>query len=176
MCAYTKQDDKIELKDHIPTVLDTYSALLQVGDRDIALEVFDTAGQEDFAHIRKAVYPGTDIFIMCYSCVNRGSLDNIESFWYTETKKVLPKVAVVLAGNKVDLKESQPKLYVKHELADETRMKIGARAHVQCSARDEALGISKEGQVEKIFKYAIKFGLQLKRKPEDPTKCACSLL
>ena len=71
--------------------MDTYTAALKVGDKDVNLEIFDTAGQEDFKHIRQAVYPSTDVFILCYDCVSRGSLDNTETFWYPEMKSVKPK-------------------------------------------------------------------------------------
>ena len=33
---------------------------LKIGNNRVPLEVYDTAGQEDFAQIRMLVYPGTD--------------------------------------------------------------------------------------------------------------------
>lgn len=173
LCAYTEKDIQLQTDDYIPTVLDTYSAALKVGERDVALEIFDTAGQEDFAHIRKAVYPSTDVFILCYSVVNRASLDNIEKFWSIETKLVKPKAPAILAGNKLDLKDVKPHLYCTPEIAEETRLKIDAQAQVQCSAKEEALRIRNDGMVDKIFKFAIKFGLQINRKKKG---CCCSCL
>ena len=39
----------------------------------------DTAGQEDYERLRPLSYPGSDIFLVCFSVVNRESFANAQS-------------------------------------------------------------------------------------------------
>lgn len=54
--AYTRK--KFDER-YIPTVLDTYLGEIKVRDTRLSLEIYDTAGQEDFEQVRTLVYPGT---------------------------------------------------------------------------------------------------------------------
>ena len=56
--AYTK---KLYGDKYIPSVME-YQPLptVQLDGRRVSLEIYDTAGQEDFVQIRSLVYPGTD--------------------------------------------------------------------------------------------------------------------
>lgn len=111
---------------------------------------------------------------MCYNVVARGSLDNVENFWSPETRREIPKVPIILAGNKLDLKSKHLKTYVREEEGEETRLKINAQAHVQCSAKQEILNETNDQLVDKIFKFAIKFGLEIGRKRR--ALCHCTVL
>ena len=43
----------------------------------IKLNLFDTAGQEEYDRLRPLAYVDTDIFLLCFSVVNLESLENI---------------------------------------------------------------------------------------------------
>jgi len=45
---------------YIPTVMDNYAVTVFAKGKRVTLEVWDTAGQEDFAAIRELSYPNTD--------------------------------------------------------------------------------------------------------------------
>lgn len=66
---------------------------------------------------------------------------------------------IILVGNKLDLRVENPEEYVDMDEAQAMMDKLGAKAQFQCSARDEALRVSKKKNVERVFKAAIKFGL-----------------
>lgn len=55
--AYSKKKFN---ENYDPTVLETFVAKARVGEFEVDFEIYDTAGQEDFADIRRLVYPGTD--------------------------------------------------------------------------------------------------------------------
>jgi GTPase SAR1 family protein len=48
-----------------------------VDPRPVQLGLWDTAGQEDYDKLRPLSYPGTDLFFILFSTVNRTSYDNV---------------------------------------------------------------------------------------------------
>lgn len=165
-------------------VLETVYAKVKLSGKMVSLEIYDTAGQEDFSEIRSLVYPGTDVFIMCYSCVVPRSLENIKVFWLPETQlSQQQKAEFLLVGNKLDL-VAQANQYeiVDMNRGDEVVKQQGGRGHFQCSAKEESKNEDKEGTVQTIFKKALLEGLKAKRDrnrpPEidEPWCCFCTLL
>lgn len=70
-------------------VVDNFEIVMGLGDnRQLKLTVMDTAGQEDFKHIRTIAAKGADVCILCYSCDNLNSLDNAKSTWVPEIKSI----------------------------------------------------------------------------------------
>ena len=45
----------------------------------VTLNLWDTAGQEEYARLRTLSYPGTDVFIICFSLVSPASLENVRN-------------------------------------------------------------------------------------------------
>eukprot|EP01027_Heterolobosea_sp_BB2_P016336 GEZU01023273.1.p3 GENE.GEZU01023273.1~~GEZU01023273.1.p3 ORF type:complete len:103 (+),score=16.37 GEZU01023273.1:403-711(+) len=63
--------------DYIPTVFENYSANVMVDGQTINLGLWDTAGQEEFDKLRPLSYPGTHVFLLCFSVVDRDSVANV---------------------------------------------------------------------------------------------------
>jgi Ras-related C3 botulinum toxin substrate 1 len=61
------------------TVFDNYSTDVVVDERRVSLQLWDTAGQEDYDHLRPLSYPQTSVFIVCFSLVDPQSLENVET-------------------------------------------------------------------------------------------------
>ena len=65
-----------------PTISEDYFVRLRLSDRQaFNLHVVDTAGQEGYENLRQVAYPGSDVFILCFSCVRPQSFDNVVSVW-----------------------------------------------------------------------------------------------
>ena len=68
---------------------DNYSANVTIFNNNeqhqINLGLWDTAGQEDYDRLRPLSYPGTDIFLLCFSVDNVHSYENVKTkvFWYS---------------------------------------------------------------------------------------------
>ena len=56
--------------------------------------VFDTAGQEEYDKLRPMAYTDTDVFIVCFSMVDRDSLENILNKWAPEVSYRLQVLSI----------------------------------------------------------------------------------
>ncbi|VDO83055.1 unnamed protein product [Heligmosomoides polygyrus] len=56
------------------TVFDNWSISVEIEHRNYTVNLFDTAGQEDYVHMRCLSYPNTDVFLLCFSLVDPKSL------------------------------------------------------------------------------------------------------
>ena len=90
-----------------PTVFDNYTMDVQLDEKDVKLGIWDTAGQEDYNRIRPLSYPGTHIFVMCFSVVSPTSFANVKSKWVPEVAHHCPGVPLLLVGTKYDLIDDQ---------------------------------------------------------------------
>ncbi len=58
-------------------VFDNFAVQIKVGGEDFVFTLVDTAGQEGFDELRGLTYPGTDVFIICFSVVSSDSFSNV---------------------------------------------------------------------------------------------------
>jgi Ras-related C3 botulinum toxin substrate 1 len=129
--------------EYIPTVFDNYTASVIVDGRPVNLQLWDTAGQEDYDRLRPLSYPQTDVFLICFSLVNPPSFDNVKSKWEPEISHHAPNVPIILVGTKFDLKEDPDTVAslrqkqmepVGYEKAIEYARAINAVKYLECSA------------------------------------------
>jgi small GTP-binding protein len=79
------------------------SAVLNIGDRKVKLQIWDTAGQERFRAISKAYYRNAVGVILVYDLTDRKSFDELPS-WLNDIRTLCDANAVIqLIGNKSDL-------------------------------------------------------------------------
>ncbi|OQR73627.1 cell division control protein 42-like [Tropilaelaps mercedesae] len=141
---------------------DNYSGNHQLAQGVVNVHLWDTAGQEDYERLRPLSYPGTDVFILCFSVTSKSSHDNIIHKWHPEIRHHCRGVPFVLVGTKADLRRPdlhrsteslnlqrpQSGDFVSKRTAKRTARKLGARCYLECS--------SKELQgVHEVFETAI---------------------
>ena len=129
--------------EYIPTVFDNYSANVMVDAKPINLGLWDSAGREDYDRLRPLSYPGTDIFLLCFSVVTPSAYDNIRTKWYPEITYHAPNVPYLVVGTKTDLRDDKETVsrLAERKLQPMTRAQgeklakdIGAVKYVECSA------------------------------------------
>jgi Ras-related C3 botulinum toxin substrate 1 len=129
---------------YVPTVFDNFNAQIPIDGNNLTLGLWDTAGQEDYDRLRPLSYPGTGVFILCFSVVSRGSFENIKAKWYPEVNHHCPGVAIILCGTKIDMKEDKRTLQeleaenqkpVSLMEGEQLKRSIGAVKYVECSAK-----------------------------------------
>ncbi|XP_057373040.1 ras-related C3 botulinum toxin substrate 1-like isoform X2 [Daphnia carinata] len=125
-----------------------------------ALNIWDTAGQEDFDRLRMLSYPNTDVFVVCYAVNCRNSFTNLTAKWIPEITKHYPNAPFIVVGTKVDVRhasESEEDI-ISYRNGCHTAKQIGATYFVECSALNGT-------NVIEIFTKAAETALGLRRKP-----------
>lgn len=163
-------------QDYIPTVFDNYSttiALPDPGNPDSEAQVFklnlwDTAGQEEYDRLRPLSYPQTDIFLICFSVNEPNSFENVYDKWFPEIKHNTNfenlslyhqsgKLPILLVGTKSDLRDDDHERdrlqesnsdFVSPQQINELVSKLGLMGYVECSAATQA-------GVREVFEKAV---------------------
>jgi Ras-related C3 botulinum toxin substrate 1 len=149
------------------------STAVQFEDEQINLQLWDTAGHEDYKKLRSLSYPQTDVFVAVFSLICPRSLEHVRSMWVPEIQEHCPNTPFILVGTMSDLRDSFP--YIADEYrsqgmeriptskGEEMMKAIGARAYVECSARWLY-------RLKEVFETAIKVVLH------PPTRIAPDLM
>ena len=90
---------------------------------DYLVQVWDTAGQENFRSVTRAYYKASAVGMVVYDITSEESFDHIQE-WIKDCKDLAPKtVQLVLVGNKSDLEENRVITTQRgEELAKENKM------------------------------------------------------
>ena len=76
---------------------------ITIKDRNIRIQIWDTAGQEAFRSITRSYYKNSTCAFIVYDITSRKTFDNI-IIWLKECKDMCYKdILIVLIGNKSDL-------------------------------------------------------------------------
>ena len=125
-CFLLRYCDKSFQEAHLSTIGLDYrlkSMTLQ-NDKNIKLQIWDTAGQDRFRAITKNYYKGANGIILIYDVTNKQSYENVKN-WLTQIKEeATPNVIIYLAGNKIDVEEEQRVITTEdgQKIADEYKL------------------------------------------------------
>lgn len=161
LLSYTRD---IFVDEYEPTVFDNHSALIMVDNVPINLMLWDTAGQEEYGKLRNLSYPDTDVFLVCFSVVNKNSYDNIGMFWIPEIKTFCPHTPIILCGTKIDLREDtflHDRTFKYDTDGQSIQILNSTYKYVECSA------LTKRG-VNQVFNECVR--VYLMSIPEDKRK------
>ena len=88
---------------------------IQINDKIYRIQIWDTAGQENFRSITRAYYKNSVCACVVYDITKRSTFDNVKN-WVEDCKKQTPKsVFLVLIGNKSDLENERKISYEEGE-------------------------------------------------------------
>ena len=93
--------------DYTPTIYNTIEKEVIIDNMKVELEVVDTIGCEEYRDIRHALYPGTDLFIICYSVNSRISFERVGLYWINEIIYTSPGTSYIIVGTKIDLRDDK---------------------------------------------------------------------
>ncbi|OHT04309.1 Cdc42 like protein [Tritrichomonas foetus] len=159
--------------DYVPTVFENYKAKVKINNVEHTVLLWDTAGQEELLNIRVLSYANTDVFLMCFSVVDRATYENVKEKWIPEvianTKGKKPPVFIIV-GTKTDLRESTPQDQVLSvEDGKELASQVNAVQYVECSAL-------KNNGVKEVFDAAFVEAINHSSKSKDESSDGCCLI
>ena len=98
-----------DLKDQniLPTIGSAFEKFeITCGDKTVNLNVWDTAGQEEYHSFVPLFTRDSSLIVLVFSLNNKQSFDNIDIYWYKLlSEKLELKCPFVLVGNKTDLEQ-----------------------------------------------------------------------
>ena len=134
--------------DYVPTIFDNYGTQVTVTDgttRRVNLNLWDTAGQEEYDRLRPLAYPGTDVFLIVCAVDNPDSFESAENKWIHEAMHYRPGTPVILVGSKTDLRTNEDTIRrltakgqhpVTYKEGTVLAKNIGAQDYLECSAKE----------------------------------------
>ncbi|CAF1305448.1 unnamed protein product [Rotaria magnacalcarata] len=128
-----------------PTVFDNFACVMHRNSAtSYNLELFDTAGQEEWEQLRRMMYANTDVFLVCYSCMQPSSFDNVEKKWMPDVRSHDPSSLVILVSLCIDLRtnnnsvNAQPDLIstpvVTSRQGADLAKRLKCNAFIECSS------------------------------------------
>ena len=118
---------------------------IDLDDRLIKLQIWDTAGHEKFRTITTSYYKSAHAIIILYDITQKSSFDHIRN-WITEIDKFGKQgVLKVIVGNKLDLENNRK---ISKEDAENLALKYGVKLW-EVSAKDNT-------NIEEMFVDTIK--------------------
>ena len=106
-CFLLRYCDKTFEDAHLMTVGLDYrlKSMVLKNEKNVKLQIWDTAGQDRFRAITKNYYKGANGIILIYDVTNFQSYENVKN-WIAQIKESASQnVIVYLVGNKIDVKE-----------------------------------------------------------------------
>eukprot|EP01127_Copromyxa_protea_P021082 TRINITY_DN715_c0_g1_i1.p2 TRINITY_DN715_c0_g1~~TRINITY_DN715_c0_g1_i1.p2 ORF type:complete len:196 (+),score=51.19 TRINITY_DN715_c0_g1_i1:1416-2003(+) len=102
------------VEDYDPTLEDSYRKPITLDGEPAILDIFDTAGQEDFAAVRDSYMRTGDGFLCVYSVTLQASFDEaVNLHEHILRVKDAEEVPFVLVGNKCDLEDAREVTFEK---------------------------------------------------------------
>ena len=166
-CFLLRYCDKTFQDAHLSTIGLDYrvKTMTLKNNKNIKLQIWDTAGQDRFRAITKNYYKGANGIILIYDVTNLQTYENVKN-WITQIREETnPNVVIYLAGNKIDIPEEERAVKTEEgkEIADEYKLQFK-----ETSAKD-GINVNEVFQelVEKIDEVNSKLEVS---KPEPKNK------
>eukprot|EP00927_Polykrikos_kofoidii_P081385 TRINITY_DN7869_c1_g1_i1.p1 TRINITY_DN7869_c1_g1~~TRINITY_DN7869_c1_g1_i1.p1 ORF type:complete len:236 (+),score=57.05 TRINITY_DN7869_c1_g1_i1:99-710(+) len=142
---------------YTPRTLSTYALTLFrhthiEGDKEYAIDFWDTAGQEQFNSLHASYYFQANACVLAFDVTRKITYKNMEK-WYKEMRQHCSDIPVICVANKVDVDKDIAKK--KFNFPAQNNMPF-----YFVSASDGT-------NVVKVFKEAIKLAIKHKEEPAD---------
>lgn len=137
--------------EYIQTIFDNYVAKVAVNNQYIQLNLWDTAGKDDYDRLRPISYPQTDVFIILYSVDSPLSMERVRTKFVPEIRDYCRNAPFILVASKIDLRGDNHETIPSLE-GVKLAKSMGAVKYIECSA------LTGEG-VQGVFDQVIRAGL-----------------
>ena len=103
-CLLLQFTDKRFRHDHDLTIgVEFGSRMLSMDQKDIKLQIWDTAGQESFRSITRSYYRGAAGALLVYDITRRDTFSHLSNWLQDARENGNPDMVITLVGNKTDM-------------------------------------------------------------------------
>lgn len=153
----SKLMERFLLEDYNPRALSTFALTLFrynycESERDVAVDFWDTAGQEQFNKLHASYYYQANACILGFDVTRKVTYKNLQ-VWYQELRRYCPDIPVILVGNKIDADPGMAKK--KFNFATEHNLPF------------YFVSAAEGTNVVRVFSEAIKLAVKNKEEPPD---------
>jgi len=147
------------IEEYDPTLEDSYRKQVRIEGEECILDIFDTAGQDDFSAIRDQYYRTGDGFLCVYAISLQSSFEDVPDFHEAILRvKDTDAVPFVLVGNKCDLEDERK---ISRAEGEQLANKLGCK-FLEASAKRKI-------NVDEMFTELVKEIMVYRRKHAQPT-------
>ena len=100
-------NDKFDASYQLTVGVEFASKVVDFENKKIKLQLWDTAGQENYRNITKKYYNTSHLIAFVYDISARDSFNSILKYWVEDVKKQNKDAKFLLVGNKYDLAEER---------------------------------------------------------------------
>ncbi|KAM6160014.1 rho-related GTP-binding protein RhoD [Erethizon dorsatum] len=146
---------------YTPTVFERHTVNLHMKGKPVHLQIWDTAGQDDYDRLRPLFYPDASVLLLCFDVTSPNSFENVFNRWYPEVTHFCKRVPIIVVGCKTDLRKDKTLVNklrknglepVTYHRGQEMARSVGAVAYLECSAR-------LHDNVHAVFQEAVEVAL-----------------
>jgi len=128
-------------ENYSPTSFFRYQCSEVVGARVVRFVIWDTSGTAETSTVRSLAYREADVFLLCYSVSDPGSLFTAINHWVPDLRLQAPATPIVLVGCQSD-RRTGGGAAVTSSQALAVSQQIGAVMYVETSARVSRRGVA----------------------------------
>ncbi|XP_061193437.1 cdc42 homolog [Saccostrea echinata] len=138
------------------TTEESYSASISVKGDTYSLNILDSSGQHDYDSVRTQGYRDNDIFVVCFSAVDRESLESVQDFWIPEIRQIDRKRPIILVATQTDLRGEDTYPVTKAE-GKNLAKQICAFSYLECSA-------ARQTGITEVFEQVVMATLKYRKR------------
>jgi GTPase SAR1 family protein len=112
--------------------------------------------------MRNLSYPDTHVFILCFSVIDRVSLNNVINKWIPELHQYRRKSKIMLVGTQTDERDEKNIFecsFITDDEGGRVAIEVKASSYISCSAL-------KNFHVKEVFERAISLASQNRSEPD----------
>ncbi|WAR19784.1 CDC42-like protein [Mya arenaria] len=149
---------------YVATVFENYAGKTHVNGDEYTVSIFDSAGQHDYESLRRFTYEDSEVFVVCFSAVDRDSFESVKDFWVPEMKKNMArKKPVILVATQTDLRNTadyDSDVPVTSQEGKGMAGDIGAVAYVECD-------VNSQTTVRHVFSEVVQVALKYRKRKSN---------
>jgi len=153
--------------EHIPTIFQNQQHEMKVNGTDYQLDLWDTAGQENFDRLRPLSYKDVDVYLVCFAVCSVDTFDNVSFKWIPELKThCTGGETFILIGTKSDMRKHGHQPIGQNQIDDVVKNN-GFFKYIETSALQRF-------NIKAPFEAAIRS--QLTEETKKSFECNCTLI